>query len=158
MRRFNIPNYGEITIENIIFDLNGTLQFKGKISKELIKKIKELKKNYNVYIVSSDIRGNLKDIAEKLGVNYIKVSSKEISEAELKNNELTKLGKDVTVTVGNGNNDSLMLKNSLLGLVIIGNEGASIESITNSDVAFADPICAIDFLIDEKILIGTLRS
>ena len=158
MRRFNIPNYGEITIENIIFDVNGTLQFKKRISKELIKKFKELKMYYNIYLVSSDIRGNLKEIAEKLGANYIRVSSKEITEAELKNNELIKLGKDITVTVGNGNNDSLMLKNSLLGLVIIGSEGASIESIMNSDVAFPDPISAIDFLLDEKILIGTLRS
>lgn len=158
MRIFNIPNYGKITIENIIFDINGTLQFKGIISDDLILKFKELKKFYNIYLVSSDTRGNLDDIAIKLGVDYIRINSKEMSEAEAKNNELLKLGKDVTVVVGNGNNDALMLKNSILGLIIIGNEGATIKSIINSNVAFPDPLSAIDFLLDEKILIGTLRS
>ena len=158
MRKFIIPNYGEITIKNVIFDINGTLQFKGVLSKDLISKFKELKKFYNIYLVSSDTRGNLNDIAKKLGVDYIRINSKELSEAEAKNNELTKLGKDVTVVVGNGNNDALMLKNAILGLIIIGNEGATIKSIINSNVAFPDPLNAIDFLLDEKILIGTLRS
>jgi soluble P-type ATPase len=100
----------------------------------------------------------LKDIAETLDVDYIKIKPQEITEAEAKNNELIRLGKDVTVAVGNGNNDALMLKNAVLGIVILGNEGASIKSIMNSDVALPDPLSALNFLLDEKIMIATLRS
>ena len=158
MRKINIPNYRIIIIKNILFDINGTLQFQGKISSELIIKFNELKKIYKIYLISADTRGNLKDIAETLDVDYIKIKPQEITEAEAKNNELIRLGKDVTVAVGNGNNDALMLKNAVLGIVILGNEGASIKSMMNSDVALPDPLSALNFLLDEKIMIATLRS
>ena len=158
MKTIKIPNYRDITIKNVIFDINGTIQFEGIISDSLIKKFDELKQFYNVYLVSSDTRGNLKDIAEKLNVKYIRIDSKKGSDAKAKNDELLKLGKEFTVAIGNGNNDALMLKDAVLGLVIMGKEGTSIKSLLNSDVAFPDPISAINFLLDEKIMIATLRS
>ena len=158
MKEIIIPKYGKITIKNIIFDINGTIQFKGQISERLVSKFEELKQFYNVYLVSSDTRGNLKDIAKKLDVDYIRINIKDITDAEAKNNELLKLGKDITIAIGNGNNDALMLKNAILGIVILGSEGAATKSIINADVAFPDPIGAINFLLDEKIMIATLRS
>ena len=158
MKEFIIPNYGKINIENIIFDINGTIQFNGQISDDLVKKIEELKKVYKIYLVSADTRGNLKELAEKLNVSYIKINPVENSEAEEKNRELIRLGKDVTVAIGNGNNDALMLKNAILGITILGSEGATIKSILNSEVIVPDPISAINLLLDEKIMIGTLRS
>jgi soluble P-type ATPase len=158
MKEFIIPNYGKITIKNIIFDINGTIQFNGQISDDLVKKIEELKKVYKIYLVSADTRGNLKELAEKLNVSYIKINPVENSEAEEKNRELIRLGKDVTVAIGNGNNDALMLKNAILGITILGSEGATIKSILNSEVIVPDPISAINLLLDEKIMIGTLRS
>ena len=158
MRKINIPNYGIITIKNLLFDINGTLQFQGKISPDLIIKFEELKKIYKIYLISADTRGNLKEIAETLDVDYIKIKPQGITEAVAKNNELIRLGKNVTVAVGNGNNDALMLKNAVIGIVIIGNEGASIKCIMNSDVALPSPLSALDFLLDEKIMIATLRS
>ncbi len=158
MRKINIPNYGIITIKNLLFDINGTLQFQGKISPDLIIKFEDLKKIYKIYLISADTRGNLNEIAETLDVDYIKIKPQGITEAEAKNNELIRLGKNVTVAVGNGNNDALMLKNSVIGIIIIGNEGASIKSIMNSDVALPSPLSALNFLLDEKIMIATLRS
>ncbi|MHA1488939.1 MAG: HAD family hydrolase [Promethearchaeota archaeon] len=158
MRKITIPYHGEITIKNVIFDINGTIQFKGQISEELVQKFDELKKSYNILLVSSDTRGNLKNIAKKLGVNFKKVNTQGINDAEAKNNELIKLGKEVTVAIGNGNNDALMLKNAILGIAILGSEGASTRSILNSDVVFTDVINAIEFLLDEKTMISTLRS
>jgi len=158
MKEINIPNYGKFIIENVIFDLNGTLQFKGQISEELFNKFEQLKDNYNVYIISADIRGNLKELANNLNVSFIKINPKETTEAEAKNNELIKLNKDKTIAVGNGNNDALMLKNAVIGISVLGKEGATVKSILNSDVVFPNPISVLDFLLDEKIMIGTLRS
>ena len=158
MKEIFIPNYGKLIIKNVIFDLNGTIQFKGKISKAVVNKFKQLKEIYNVYLLSADMRGNLKELAEKLNVSYIKIIPKEITEAEAKNIELIKLNKDETIAVGNGNNDALMLKNAVIGITVLGEEGATIKSILNSDVVVPNPICAFDFLLDEKIMIGTLRS
>jgi len=158
MKEIDIPNYGKIIVKNVIFDLNGTLQFKGKISEAVVNKFEQIKEIYNVYLVSADNRGNLKELAKKLNVSYIKINPKEITEAEAKNNELIKLNKDNTIVVGNGNNDALMLKNAVIGITVLGNEGATVKSILNSDVVFPNTISALDFLLDEKIMIGTLRS
>jgi len=158
MKKITIPNLGELTIENVIFDINGTIQFNGKIADDLLEKFKELKKIYNVYLVSSDTRGNLHDIAEKLGVDYVKICPENRTDTEAKLAELNRLGPNTTVTVGNGNNDALMLKEALLGLVILGSEGASARSIRNADVVFPDPQSAIDFLLDDKMMIATLRK
>lgn len=158
MKEIDIPNYGKIIVKNVIFDLNGTLQFKGKISEAVVNKFEQIKEIYNVYLVSADNRGNLKELAKKLNVSYIKINPKEITEAEAKNNELIKLNKDNTIVVGNGNNDALMLKNAVIGITVLGNEGATVKSILNSDVVVPNTISALDFLLDEKIMIGTLRS
>lgn len=157
MKEIDIPNYGKLIIKNVIFDLNGTLQFKGKISEAVVNKIEQLKEFYNIYLLSADTRGNLKELAKKLNVSYIKINPKKITEAEAKNNELIKLNKDNTIVVGNGNNDSLMLKNAVIGITVLGEEGATVKSILNSDVVVPNPISALDFLLDEKIMSGTLR-
>lgn len=156
--KVNIPKYGTINIENVILDINGTIQFEGKIQEALVPKMKELKEHYNVFLVSSDTRGNLKELAGKLEVDYIRIKDQEGPDVEAKNKELLKLGKHKTVTIGNGNNDFMMLQNAVLGLVIIGSEGASTKAIINADVAFPDPISAINFLLDKKIMIATLRK
>lgn len=158
MRTIDVPNYGKITISNVIFDVNGTIQFKGRVSRKIIKCIKKLKKFYNIYLISADTRGNLNELAEILQVNYIRISSTTTSEAEAKNNELLKLGKDETVTIGNGNNDNLMLKNAIIGIAIIGEEGSTQQTLLSSDIIFTKIIDAIDFLLDEKIMIATLRA
>ncbi|MBD3342089.1 MAG: HAD family hydrolase [Candidatus Lokiarchaeota archaeon] len=158
MRKINIPNLGDITIKNIIFDINGTLQFKGKIDANLVLRFQDLKKYYNIYLVSSDTRGNLREIAKKLEVDFIKINASSINDAESKLAELDRLGPEITVAVGNGNNDVMMLKNAVIGICIMGAEGASSKCLLNSDVVFHDPISAIDFLLDEKMMIATLRT
>ncbi|MHA1335351.1 MAG: HAD family hydrolase [Promethearchaeota archaeon] len=159
MKIIKIPNYGELKIKNVVFDINGTIQFKGKIEDDLIIKFQELKKIYDVYLVSSDTRGNLKDLAEKLGVDFIKINPEEKNktDAEAKEDVISQLGESETIAIGNGNNDYLMLKRATLGIVIIGFEGASIKSILNADLAFTNPLDVIDFLLDDTSIISTLR-
>ena len=158
MRIFDIPNYGKIKIENVIFDVNGTIQFDGIVPTKLRKKIKKLKSYFNIFLISADTRGNLDKVALKLGVNSIKISPSGLSEAELKNNELLKLGKEKTVAIGNGNNDHMMIKNAIIGIAILGKEGLASKTLMNSDLAFFNCIDAIHFLMDEKKVLATLRN
>lgn len=157
MKKLYIPNFGDILIKNVLFDINGTIQFYGQISKGLIEKFQKIKDIYNVYLISADTRGNLKELANELGVKYIKITPKDITEARAKNYKLEKLGKNETIAIGNGNNDSLMINNALLGITIIGSEGATKKTILNSDLIFTNPIDVLDFLMDDKAIIGTLR-
>lgn len=157
MKIYEIPNYKRLEIENILLDINGTIQFSGKISEELKEKIIELKQKFQIILISADTRGNLKEIASELGVNYEKLTKKR-SEREQKEKIVEKYNKENTIAIGNGNNDELMLKKAALGIAIIGSEGASIKAITSADIIVTNPIDAIDLILEEKKLIATLRS
>ncbi len=73
MKIYEIPNYKRLEIENILLDINGTIQFNGKISEELKQKIMELKQKFKIILISADTRGNLKKIASVLDLNYVKL-------------------------------------------------------------------------------------
>ena len=122
------------------------------------REIKKLKSFYNVFLISADTRGNLNEIALKLGITPIRISKSDLAEAEVKNNELMKLGQEETVAIGNGNNDFIMLKNAILGIAILGQEGLASKTLQNSDLVFSNCIDAIQFLMDEKKIIATLRK
>lgn len=157
MKIFDIPNYKRLEIKNILLDINGTIQFDGKISEELKRKIKELTNFFNVILISADTRGNLEEIASELGVNYVKLI-KDKTEREQKGEIVDKYNKKNTIAIGNGNNDELMLKKAVLGIAIMGAEGASLKAINAADIIVNSPIYAIDIILDEKKMIATLRS
>ncbi|MCK4282402.1 MAG: HAD family hydrolase, partial [Candidatus Lokiarchaeota archaeon] len=74
MKIYEIPNYKRLEIKNILLDINGTIQFNGKISVELKQKIMELKQKFKIILISADTRGNLKEIASELDLNYEKLT------------------------------------------------------------------------------------
>ena len=73
-------------------------------------------------------------------------------------NYVLDLGKENTVAIGNGANDSLMIKSAHLGIVVIGNEGAAIETLINSDIVCTNIFDALDLLLNSKRIVATLRK
>ena len=60
--------------------------------------------------------------------------------------------------IGNGSNDSLMLKASEIGVCVIENEGASSKAIVNSDIVCKSIEDAFELLLKPKRIIATLRE
>jgi soluble P-type ATPase len=63
-----------------------------------------------------------------------------------------------TVAVGNGRNDRLMLQESALGIAVILNEGAAMQTLLCADVVCTDIVAALQLLIHPLRLTATLRS
>jgi len=59
---FIIPEYGTYKIENLVFDYNGTLAEGGKVKAENFAKLKEMAKDFNVYVITADTFGSVKKI------------------------------------------------------------------------------------------------
>ncbi|MEM3564845.1 MAG: HAD family hydrolase [Candidatus Jordarchaeaceae archaeon] len=156
MIEFQVPGMGKVEIKNVVFDLNGTLSMNGTISQDVEKKIRQLSQRVNVFIMSSDTRGNLKELAEKLGVDYRRVSSS--PENVAKEKFVEELGSENTIAVGNGKNDELMLKKAKLGIAVIGEEGACSSAILNADIIVMSPIHALELIMDPQKIVATLRS
>lgn len=151
----NIPGVGSFHLQNVIFDLNGTLAVDGKISEDIRQRIKKLSRQYRVVIASSDIHNNLETLAKELGVEAHILKSGEIApqKAEL----MRQMGADITIAVGNGSNDWQMLREAALGIVVIGKEGASTKALLNADVIVPGIEEAIDCILTPLRLIATLR-
>jgi soluble P-type ATPase len=157
MRIYNIPNFGKIEIHNILLDLNGTLTNYGNYPNELKKLIDQAKTHFDVYLISANTRGTLDRIANELGIKAIHIP-KTKSETKSKLTTLRVLKPEHTIAIGNGNNDMEIITQAVIGIGVIGNEGASIQSLISSDLVVHNIIDAFKIILDGKALIATLRK
>ncbi len=151
-----ISGFGDYKIRNVVFDLNGTLMTDGKISKNVDDRIKQLSGMLNILIASSDIHGNLEDIAIKLGVKFCRLNPGTTAQQKLQ--IVRDLGPDSTIAIGNGSNDESMLREAAIGIAIIGEEGGSSKAIMAADIVCYDICHAIDCILNSTRIIATLRD
>jgi len=145
-----IPGYGKLEFNAVLFDLNGTLGVYGKVSDEVKELLARLADRYTVVVLSADTFGTLEEEFRGLPVRIERVSSGS-EKAEIAE------GYAPYVAVGNGNNDVAMLEKAELAFCVIGREGASVDALLASDVVVTDVRDAIEMLLNEKKLIATLR-
>ncbi|AEK72156.1 hypothetical protein GQS_01265 [Thermococcus sp. 4557] len=146
-----IPNYRNLEINAVLFDLNGTLAEGGRIDDEVKHLLERLADKYTVVVLSADTFGTLEEEFEGLPVRIERVSSG-AEKAEIAR------GYEPYIAVGNGNNDVAMLESAELAFCVIGPEGATTDALLASDVVVRDVKDAIGMLLDEKKLIATLRG
>jgi soluble P-type ATPase len=151
-----IPGRYNFSLQNLLLDINGTAAFDGKVIDGVKQRVQELKQKLNIYIVTANTRNNAGYLEQELGVAPHIISpgreaSQKLSLAEL-------LGKERCAAIGNGENDSLMLKACAIGICVIGGEGASAEAVRHADVITYDINNALDLLLHPKRLIATLRK
>lgn len=152
--KLDIPNSGEIELNTLILDLNGTLTIHGKLVCGVENKIKDLKKKgLKIVLFSGDTRGNGKIIAKKLGVEFIETFS-----GKDKMLEAQKLNPKTCVTIGNGLIDTLLFKTVKLSIAVIQAEGVHQKTLAEADIIVTSILDALDLLISEKSFIATLRS
>jgi soluble P-type ATPase len=157
MKIYEIPNFGQCEIHNILLDLNGTLTNFGNYPTGLKYLLQEVKKFFDVYLISANTRGTLDRIADELGIKAIHIP-KSKSEKESKLTSLRVLNPEHTIVIGNGNNDIEIITQSKIGIAVLGNEGLSIQSLISSDLIVQSISDAFKILLDEKALIATLRK
>ncbi len=156
MLYYNIPGRGKIEIENVVLDYNGTIAVDGKIVEEVKELIQKLKEHVNVYILTADTYGTVKDECKDLGVN---VETFPNDNAGFHKKEIVrKLGGKKTICIGNGYNDIPMFKESILTIAVIEEEGACSQLLLNADIVTRSIIDAIGLLLDENRLKATLRN
>jgi len=150
-----IPGKGNYTIKNVVVDLNGTIAVDGKIIQSVKEKVTVLSQELNIFLVTADTNKNAERLISDLPVTLYKI--KEGEENNQKLQVVLKKGKDNTVSIGNGCNDISMLKESAIGICIVGGEGASTEAMMASDLAVSNINDALDLLLKPHRLKATLR-
>ncbi|NPA10834.1 MAG: HAD family hydrolase [Epsilonproteobacteria bacterium] len=152
--KLEIQNVGEIEIKHIVLDYNGTIAKDGAVKDSVKRYIKELQTLFDIYVITADTHGsaakNLKDTGVKLKILTTSNHTKEKEEF------VKELG--YVFAIGNGSNDSLMLKAAELGVCVIEDEGASVKSVINADIVCKTIEDAFELLIKPKRIIATLRQ
>ena len=150
---FNIPKGNSIEINNIVLDLNGTLAVKGVVSEKTKLLIKELKKlEYRIVLISGDIRGNAKIIAEELEIELFLGNT-----SEEKANQMQFFNKENTAAIGNAKIDIGTFKNSILSVATLQAEGIHTAILKHVDIIVPSIEDALNLFIEKKSLEGTLR-
>ncbi|MDA3781400.1 MAG: hypothetical protein PF487_14415 [Bacteroidales bacterium] len=151
--KYEVSGVGEYNIDSIVFDLNGTIAFNGKLIKGVKKRFKRLKKlGFHLVIVSSDQHGNGKSIAKSLDVDFYTAANTDDKEKVLK-----KLSNPNIAAVGNGRVDMGLFRYSMLSIAIIESEGMHSEVMTTADLIFTSINNVLDFFINKNIFEATLK-
>jgi len=134
--KIDIPNYGALEIDKIVFDINGTIAEDGELLDGVEAGINTIAEDFDVYIVTADTFGTAAEIIEKIDAEL--VLDEENGGAKFKGEYVDSLGSSSVAAVGNGNNDLEMVKKAGLGVAVIGPEGASAQTMQNADLVIKD--------------------
>jgi soluble P-type ATPase len=154
--RIDIPSWGNIDIENIVIDLDGTIAVDGKVFLEVKEKINSLSGQGKIYILTADTQGTANE--EILGMNVELIKIPEEDSKQGKFDFLKTLNLEMTVAIGNGSNDQIILKEAALGIAVLGDEGVSVSAIKSADIVVKNIQNALDLLLKPKRLMATLRE
>jgi len=155
MFELDIPGFGLVRLEHLVSDFTGTLSVDGKLlpgAKERLNRIAEM---LRVHILTADTFGMAK--AELEGVDCeIHILEGEGHDVQ-KESYVKRLGADMVIALGNGNNDRKMLKVSRIGIAVCMKEGCAVDAIKSADILVTSAIDALDLLLEPKRCKATLR-
>jgi len=143
-------------LNNLVLDYNGTIAFQGKTISGVKEKLSKLAKKLNIYIVTADTFGTVREEFKNQNVN-IEITDDRLTGAKYKEEFIEKINSEKTVAIGNGANDRLMLKKAGLSLAIIGGEGASLNTVLEADIVIKNILKGLDLLLNNDGLKATLR-
>ena len=150
-----VPGRGHYSIENLVLDLNGTIALDGKIIGGVKERLITLSKDLTIIVVTADTNKNANKLLKGLPVTVCTIE--ESREREQKARLVREKGEEVTVCVGNGSNDVSMLRESVIGICIVGREGASSEAMMAADLVVPSINDALELFLKPHRMKASLR-
>lgn len=156
MLTIEIPGFGDLRIEHVVMDYNGTLAINGQLIPGVADRFARLAGLVSLHVITADTFGLVNQELECLPCQLRILPKKKQPEAKAA--YIRELGPDKTICIGNGRNDRLMIQQSVLGIALIQAEGAAVETVLKADIVCFSILDALDLLLEPKRLIATLRS
>ena len=155
MIELDIPGRGHYALKHLVLDMNGTIALGGELLEGVKEKLQALGDSLDIAVITADTHGGADKLAETLKIEVHTLRPGEGGSQKLA--FVKQLGAENAVAIGNGANDALMLKESAIGICIMGIEGASVEAQQSADMLIMDICDALDLLLKPKLLLATLR-
>ncbi len=145
-----------IEIANVVLDYNGTIAIDGQLIENVASLINELSSDFNFYVLTADTYGSVKTELANVKCEVIIIPENNQDKGKL--DYVLELGKDKSLCVGNGKNDRLMLKEAVIGITVIQDEGLCVESLIAADIVFHSILDVFEILKSPNRLKATLRN
>ena len=152
----SIPDFGELRLEHLVLDYNGTLARDGKLLPGVAGRLRALSKKIQIHVITADTFGIAAKELAGLPLR-LKILPAE-KQAKAKAGFVKKLSAKTVVAIGNGRNDRQMLKIAALGIAVIQDEGAAAQTLLAADVVTRHIQDALQLLQKTNRLKATLRS
>jgi len=156
MIELRIPGRGALQIEHLVTDVNGTLAIDGQLITGLKQRIASLRDRITVHLLTADTHGRQSLIDEQLALKAVRIQPGD--EAAQKAEYVRLLGSSSVVAIGQGANDSAMLKEAALGICVMSQEGAAVETLLAADLVVPDIFAALDLLEKPLRIVASLRK
>ena len=156
MLEITIPGYKKLQLNHLVLDYNGTLACDGQLLAGVAERLNTLSEQMKIHVLTADTFGSVRPALSEVSSELSILAPENQDVGKLKYVE--QLGPEVTVCIGNGRNDRLMLKEAALGIVVLEGEGAAVETVTAADVVAPNIVAALDLLLHPLRLVATLRS
>ena len=155
MFELDIPGFGQVKLEHLVSDFTGTLAVDGKLLPGVKERLNRISEFLKVHILTADTFGMAK--AELNGINC-EVHILEGNDHDVqKEDYVKKLGADMVIAMGNGNNDRKMLRAAKIGIAVSLKEGCAADAFKSADIMVTSTADALDLLLNTKRLKATLR-
>lgn len=151
-----IPGNKKINIKNLVLDYNGTIANNGQLIIGVENAINTLAKEINVYVITADTFGTVEAELKNTNCKILKIGKENQNKQKL--DLVLKLNSENTVSFGNGRNDELMLKESVIGIGILESEGIYAKNLLSADIICKNVLNAFELLLTPNKLIATLRN
>jgi soluble P-type ATPase len=151
-----IPGGAGLELRHLVLDYNGTVALDGHLAEGVARRLEALGEKLETHVLTADTFGRA-----KIGLGDLKcrlVILEPGGEDRKKAEYVDKLGAGSVVAIGNGRNDRLMLERAALAIAVLGPEGLSAEALSAADILVADPIAALELLLNPRRIAATLRS
>lgn len=151
-----IPGREKIEIKNVMLDYNGTIAIDGHLIKRVNKTINKLADIINFHVITADTYGSVKKELANINCKVVKIPEEKQDKSKL--DYLLTLGKKTTLCVGNGKNDRLMLKESVLGIALVQDEGLCVEALLAADIVCKSIMDVFAYFKNPNRIKATLRN
>ena len=156
MIELNIPGRGQIQINHLVSDVNGTLALDGRLLDGVAKILTTLMNRLEIHLLTADTHGRQDKIDRQLGLNAMRIPPG--GEAETKAKYVRQLGSSSVIALGQGANDSGMLREAEIGICVLSEEGLAVESLNAADIVAPDVLAALALLQNPIRLVASLRQ
>ncbi|MFP4039618.1 MAG: HAD family hydrolase [Desulfosudaceae bacterium] len=151
----DIPGYKKLELSFLVMDYNGTMACDGHLIAGVGKNLEDLAEHLEIHVLTADTFGRAR--TELVGIPAVLRVLPEGRQDQGKLDCIRQLGQAGTVAIGNGRNDKLMLAGAGLGIALIQEEGACVETVMAADMVCRDILSALTLLTNPRRLIAGLR-